>query len=181
LGLLTQSKQIAQSLRRRYQGREGDVYDEALQRLYVHICERIETFNPQRATVLQWALFLFNHRFINEAKRDLAPLTAPIAKGVTARRLSLEDLEQYSPPAANPLPSTELRHYIEADPEGILCSIHIQNYPEATFQRLAIQRLSGYSWEEISQQFAIPVPTLSSFYQRQLKKFTPKFHAYLSL
>jgi DNA-directed RNA polymerase specialized sigma24 family protein len=181
LGVLSQSSPIARFVQKSRQNRTGEIYDEALQRLYVHICDRIDSFDPQRSTVIHWALFLLNHRFINEAKRTLTPLTAPQTRGVIAQRLTLEDLDQCSAEPEAPLPSEELKAYLAADTDGSLRACCVEGHPTMTFHALVMQRLDGYSWKEISHQSGIPIPTLSSFYRRRLKQFAPQFSAYLSL
>ncbi|MEM9218490.1 MAG: hypothetical protein AAGD25_29640 [Cyanobacteria bacterium P01_F01_bin.150] len=182
LGLLTQSRQISRLIRKSEQSQSGgEVYAEALQRLYVYICENIDKFNSERATVTHWALFLFNHRFINQAKQHLSPLTAPSITGVPARRITLADLEQCSAEVNEPSPSTRLREYIEADADGHLRACHIQDHPEVTLQLLLLRRLDDKAWRNISEELGIKLPTLHGFYRRQLRRLTPQFEAYLSL
>lgn len=181
LQLLTKSKRLSKPIRQSHQDRSGEFYDEALQSLYVHICEHIDSFDPERSTVVRWAVFLLNRRFINDAKKRLNPLTAKLSKGVQSQRLTIDDLEQHITDHQVPLPSEELKNYIEEDPGGILQSCCIKGHPNVTFKFLLLRRLAEYSWQEISEQLDIPIPTLSSFYQRQLKQFASKFTAYLSL
>jgi HEAT repeat protein len=54
-------------------------------------------------------------------------------------------------------------------------SKHIPDNPEATFQALAKRRMAGESWKEISEDWGIPVPQLSIFYNLCLE------HSELSL
>ncbi|MGK7923777.1 MAG: sigma-70 family RNA polymerase sigma factor, partial [Spirulina sp.] len=99
---------------------------------------------------------------------------------------NLDELENWlfqkstrSSPSSS-LTASNLREYLESDPEGIFQTTHILNHPQATFQAIALKLIDGWSWKQISEEFNIKVPTLSSFYQRNLKKFTPQFQAYLS-
>ncbi|MEM9219011.1 MAG: sigma-70 family RNA polymerase sigma factor [Cyanobacteria bacterium P01_F01_bin.150] len=181
---LKQSGKITRPMAGAFPGLYDAIYDEALQRLFVHICSRIDSYDPQKGKVLQWVNFLLSRRFFIEASRDVLP-TLP--KGINPKevtRLSLDELDRHHPSDLNPclIPSAgeELRHYIEEDPAQLLCSVHIENHPTVTFQWLAIKRLNGFSWKELSAELDIRIPTLSSFYQRTLKRFSSIFKDYLS-
>lgn len=167
-----------------FQGFYEEIYAEALQRLFIYVCEKIENYKPERGEVLQWANFLLKRQFFIEASREFFP-TLP--KGVDPRSikiLTIDDLDRENPTEVNPqqvpLLSQQVIQYLEEDPEEIFKSAHIKDRPAANFQIIAIQRLSGYSWEEISQKLSLAIPTLSSFYQRCVTKFAPKLKEYLS-
>jgi hypothetical protein len=83
-------------------------------------------------------------------------------------------------PQLVPLPSQQVLQCLEDDPEGLFQRSHIDHHPQANFQFLAIKRLAGYSWQELSEELGIAIPTLSSFYQRCLTRFAPQLKAYLS-
>ena len=180
---LKKSGQLTRPKSGSFSGMYEAIYEEALQRLFVHICSRIDTYNPTRGKVIQWANFLLSRRFFIEASRDILP-TLP--KGVNPKeviRLSIDELDRHNPSDLNPclIPSAgeELRRYIEEDPDGQLAAVHVENHPTVTFQWLVLKRLDGFSWKELSVELGIRIPTLSSFYQRTLKKFTSKFRDYL--
>jgi DNA-directed RNA polymerase specialized sigma24 family protein len=184
ISALQRSKKLARPRREQFQGMYEEIYAEALQRLFAHICDKIETYKPERGEVLQWANFLLNRQFFIEASREVLPTTY---KGVDSRqmkRLTLDDLDRNNPSEINPqlvpLPSQQVLQCLEEDPGGLFQQTHIDNHPSATFQLLAIQRLEGYSWQEISDALGIRVPTLSSFYQRCLTKFAPQLKEYLA-
>lgn len=183
LRAIQQSGRLMRPRRGDFQGFYEEIYAEALQRLFFHICERIDDYDPQRE-VLQWANFLLNRRFFIEASRNFMP-TVP--KGVNPKeiiRLTIDDLDRNNPievkTQENPSLLQEVFHYLESDPEGTFKSTHISKNQTANFQFLAIKILSGYSWKEISAELEVKIPTLSSFYQRCLTKFAPKFKEYLS-
>ncbi len=167
-----------------FQGFYEEIYAEALQRLFVHLCKKIETYHPEKGEVLQWANFLLKRQFFIEASREFFPV---LPKGVDPRsikRLTLDDLDRENPSSVNPqqipLLSQQVIQCLEEDPEEIFKNTHIQDYPAANFQIIAIQRLSRYSWEEISKELGPAIPTLSSFYQRCVTRFAPKLKDYLS-
>ncbi|NJN88056.1 MAG: sigma-70 family RNA polymerase sigma factor [Leptolyngbyaceae cyanobacterium SL_7_1] len=183
LSAILQSGQLSRPRRNQFQGFYQEIYAEAVQRLCSYICEKIDRYSPQRGEVLQWVNFLLNQRFFIEASREVLPV---VHQGIDPRkiqRISLDDLDRHNPDETNPhlTPSLsqEVVHCLEEDPEGIFQTTHVVNHPSASFQRLALCRLAGYSWQDISAEFDISTQTLSSFYQRCLAKFAPKFKQYL--
>ncbi len=184
LDAMQRSGKLARPRQGQFQGFYEEIYAEAVQRLFTHICEKIDTYQPERGEVLQWANFLLNRQFFIEASRELLP-TVP--KGIDPRRvtrLTLDDLDRNAPSDLNPqlvpLPSQQVLQCLEEDPEGLFQQTHIDRYPAANFQFLALQRLAGYSWQELSAELGIRIPTLSSFYQRCLTRFAPQLKEYLS-
>ncbi len=180
LSAIQRSGKLVRPYRGQFRGFYEDIYAEARQRLFLHICERIDEYDSQRE-VLQWANFLLRQRFFINASREIMP-TLP--RGVDARqitRLTIDDLDRnILPDKHSPLLSQEVRQVIQEDPEGIFQQTHVVDHPAANFQAIALKILSGYSWKEISAELDVKTPTLSSFYQRCLTKFAPKFKEYLS-
>ncbi|NES23070.1 MAG: hypothetical protein F6K41_30165 [Symploca sp. SIO3E6] len=72
----------------------------------------------------------------------------------------------------------KVRQYIADDPKR-LCQKHIREHPEATFQEIALRRLGGESWKQISAALGIGIPTLSNFFQRRLKALVPEIRSYI--
>jgi hypothetical protein len=161
-----------------------EIYAEALQRLFSFICERINHYNPQKGEVLQWVNFMLSQRFFIEASRDLLPTFYNGIDARTVRHHTLESLDQSNPYEINPqlIPHLlqEVKDYIEEDPEGLFAQIYVADHPAASFQYLALKRLEGYSWQDLSVELRIAIPTLSRFYQRCLTRFAPRLKTYLS-
>lgn len=183
LTALTQSRKLIRPRRDQFQGLYEEIYLDAVQRLFSYVAEKIDIYNPQRGEVLQWANFLLNQRFFIEASRELLPT---VYKGMDPRqimRLTLEDLDRKNPSELNPHLTPSLSQEVEQclmeDPDGIFAGTYIVDRPDANFRFLALQRFAGYSWQELSTELRISIPTLSSFYQRCLTKFAAKFKDYL--
>ena len=184
IGALQQSHQLTRPRQGQFRLLYEEIYAEALQRLFLFICERIDTYSPQRGEVLQWANFLLSRRFFIEASRDYLPA---VYKGMDARslkRLSIAELDSNNPHELNPqlIPSLsqEVKACLAEDPEGLFASAHVADVPAASFQRIAISRLDGYSWQAIADELEVAVPTLSSFYRRCLRRFAPHIKTYLT-
>lgn len=184
LALIQRSNKLVRPQRGQFQELYEEIYAEAVQRLFVHLCDKIDHYNPERGEVLQWANFLLSRQFFIEAIREVLPA---VPKGLDYRqtkRLTLDDLDRrpsrelHSPSTSSV--SQQLLQYLQEDPEGKFQQTHIDRHPEATFQFLAIQHLAGYTWKELSAELGIAIPTLSSFYQRCLIKFAPQLREQLS-
>ena len=181
---LLQSRKLCRPRRGQFRLFYEDIYAEALQRLFEFMCDRIDSYSPQKGEVLQWLNFLLSRRFFIEASRDYLPT---VYKGMDARsvkRLTLEHLDQSNPsevnPQLTPSLSQEVKACLEEDPEGLFRGACVVDHPAANFQYLAVKRLEGYSWQELSTELGVSVPTLSSFYRRALARFSQVLKSYLS-
>lgn len=148
------------------------VFDEAIQELLIYICRNIEKYDPQKGSMMQWIFFLFYHRYIKQAfqkihkeqnQQNIIRKLLALDKHINEKKPSLSDL---------------VRACIEADPENICKSKHIQNHPEANFQFLAIRRFSSHHWKDIAADLNLSVPTVSGFYYRSAVKLAPKLKKY---
>ncbi len=162
-----------------------EVYNEALQETWLYICQNIEKCDPNRGRVMTWVNFILEKRFINVINRRVRQgkqqsLDEPIWQNSGERDFQVTLLNRVEETNSYPgyLEWDNLRSFLEEDPDEIFKSRYIENNPEANFQVIALRRLNEESWKDISQYFQIPVPTLSTFYQRCVKHFTPTFKEY---
>jgi hypothetical protein len=89
-----------------------------------------------------------------------------------------DELENIPQPEAEQPLSEKLREYLSTDPNNLLQQ-HIRAHPDATFQVIALQRLEGTSWKQLSETFNIKIPALSNFFQRHLQKIAPEIRKYI--
>lgn len=155
-----------------FSGYYEDIYSEALENLWVYISKHIDKYDPMQATALAWINMLFKRRFFRDA--------IPKVLKEPSERLPLADIENLQPalPEATPPLSVLLREIIETDPDNLFKQAHVEHYPNATFQAIALRWLSGVSWKSIAEEFDLTLSTVSSFYTRSLKKFAPKLKEY---
>lgn len=149
-----------------------EIYTEARQDLMLCICRDIDQYNPEKE-VMQWINFLMRNRCFNEA------IPKVIGKG-GVKKFSLSDLDNL--PDENSDQATEYEELIEFvndDPDGILKNEKMTQKPEITFQFLLSERMAGKTWEQISEEVAVKLPSLHAFYRRRLNKLKPKFREYL--
>lgn len=86
-------------------------------------------------------------------------------------------LENIAQPEEKPFLSELVRQCIERDPAGLFQK-HIREHPQATFQAIALARLDGKTWKEMSDFFGIGIPALNNFFQRRLKELAPEIRKY---
>lgn len=150
------------------------LYEEAVNRTLVYVCQKIDTYDPNRGQAqkfMNWVNFRLD-RMVIECRRQFSDRD-------TQELPNLNDLERLSQPEPTSSLASDVRDYIAADPEDVFKSTHIRKCPEASFQAIALARFGDQSWEEISNQFGIKIPTLSSFFQRCCDKFSDQFQQLL--
>lgn len=175
--VLRNSNKLVKPMRGHFQGFYSDVYEEALQRLFFFVFEKIDSYNPERGKVLQWVNFFLGQRFFIEASREFMPTVYKGMDAKSIKKVTLDDLDRKVVPgvqdSSNPSLLEALQDYINSDPDQVFEAAHIDGHPKANLKQIALMRLQGYSWRELSDQFDIPPTSLSSFYQRGIKKFAP--------
>lgn len=151
------------------------LYEEAVNRTLTYVCRRIETYDPERGEkqkFMNWVNFRLD-RMIIECRREFGD---SMAEEIPC--LDDLDLEIVAQPEEPDSLVDKVRECIERDVENVFASAHIRSRPDASFQVIALARFEGKSWEHISQELSIKIPTLSSFFQRCCQKFTPIFQSY---
>jgi hypothetical protein len=176
LATLQKSKKLTRPQAGCYGGMYGEIYDLALRRLDMHIFQRIDSYRSEQAEVLQWANYLLKRQFFPEAVREL--MGRPSQQMPT--RIPLDELDRIPLTSTDPSLSEQIWKCLEEDPDRLFQTIHVEENFSANFQYIALQRLAGFSWQELSRELEEPIPTLSAFYQRCLKKFRPYFQDYLA-
>ena len=156
----------------RFQGVYEQIYKEAVQDLLLYICRNIDKYNPERGEFMTWVNMLLSQRFFKEA----IPKIIGTANEINIESSELENLSYLTIEESEDEDDyisafQKIRGYIEEDTLGTFSEVHIKKYPLVNFRSIAIKRLSGVSWKDISDDFNIPIPTLSNFYQRCLEKF----------
>jgi len=151
-----------------------------------HPDTNIDKYEPDRGTVRLWINLKLDRRFFQEARDEI--IETRVVNGNFVQISNLSDwnsaIEQQilnNNPYSDKDPRLEeLLKYIQEDPEGLFQAERIKDYPNANFRSVALSKLSGKSWKEVSAELGIKAPTTtSSFYYRCVKKFAPKLKAYL--
>ncbi len=175
--------------RNRYQNRVPrcldyqEVYNEAEANLMEFICSNIEKYNPQRASVINWAKDLLKYRirdvvkyFMKDTQIRQRPTLSEFGEINTLDKANPENISQDEPK----LLSEMVRECLESDPEGIFQATHIEGYPKATYQTIALLYLDKFTLRDIATKFGIRSQyTISSFLKRNTKKFIKIFQEWI--
>jgi hypothetical protein len=172
INIIYRSNQLIRPDKGQFQGVYEDIYQEAVQNLFLYICKNIDKYDPERGKLMNWVNMLLSKRFFKEAIPKIIGKTHEInvADSVLENLSSLafeknENKDDYISAFS------KIRRYIELDPKGIFRQAQIKKYPLVNFQEIAMKRWAGISWKDISDEFNTPIATLSNFYQRSLEKF----------
>jgi DNA-directed RNA polymerase specialized sigma24 family protein len=146
------------------------LYEEAVNKTLIYVCRKIDNYDPERGQdkkFMTWVNFRLDRVILDTSREFRDPNISKLP--------SLTDIEEIFHSDDSPSLVDTVRELIEEDAKNLFKKAHVRNHPEASFQAIASARFSGKSWEEISSQFRISVPTLSSFFQRCCEKFRPEF------
>ncbi|MDZ4877309.1 MAG: hypothetical protein CLLPBCKN_006744 [Chroococcidiopsis cubana SAG 39.79] len=163
-----------------------EIKQEAVQNLFLCLCEKIDQYDPERAEVITWCSFLLRERCFKLAisqvigRKDIQIMCLDdLERQASSERDKQKLLERCREASSEQFPSLaeEIESYIESDAE--FRETYIKKHPEANFAALVKLYLEKKTWQEISEIFGISISTLGSFYQRSLKKFAPKIRKYL--
>lgn len=109
-----------------------------------------------------------------EISKESLPFSSRLQE-FTGESKTLEDIAQ---PDEKPFLSETVRQYIEDDPAKLFQK-HIREHPQATFQAIALARLDGKSWKEMSESWGVGIAALNNFFQRRLKELAPEIRRYV--
>ena len=143
------------------------LYEEAMHETLCYVCLNIDLYDPERGNgkFMNWVNFKLDKTLLKcyEKYNRYAKFEIP----------SSQNLEKISQPTPH-LDLTEiLQEYLIRDPQAVFSTTHVRNRPDANFQQIALAKFSGQSWKQISEQLDIPIATLSSFYNRWCRRFSP--------
>lgn len=168
---IMQSGRLGHPYQGQFRGQYDEIYDEAVQDLLLYVCQQIDQYRPERASVMGWLNMLLERRFFREAIPKV--LGKP---GVT--RVSMDTIDSL-PALQDSLGLTDLlKDSIESDPDNLFKREHLEGLPNVNFQSLVLRRLAGKSWKDIAAEFEIKQGTASSFYSRCAKKFASTLRRY---
>jgi len=152
-----------------------EIYNDAVQELWLYICQNIEKYNPQRASFKRWLNMLLPKRFYNLA---YSKIFEKCARGLTVYDLDTF-LDTLDGGKSRPSLMEEFEECINLDPEGVFKTEHIKDRPDVNFQFLIQRRLAGDRWRDISSDVGISVAYLNIFCKRSLEKFALHIRKYV--
>lgn len=149
------------------------IYDEAVNETLIYVCQKIDNYDPERG----------DKKFMNWVNFRLDKVLMQVYKELQQPNIinlhNISDLELINPSKEPNYLGEDIRNMLQEDSDNVFKTTHIRNRPDANFVAIALARLSGKSWQQIAAEFSIPLPTLSSFFQRSCEKFRSKFEQYM--
>jgi len=149
-------------------------YEDALQLTWLYFCRNLcealtakSAYDPDRSNVITWLNAYLKHRLqdmrieIVEKEQKSVPENSGIDKinhtidRIVSPEYSSDLLEQ-------------VRQWVKTDKTKVLRQTHIRDRADVNAQVLILKRLPPETnWQALSQEYSLPVSTLSSFYQRK--------------
>ncbi|OYE02238.1 hypothetical protein [Nostoc sp. 'Peltigera membranacea cyanobiont' 232] len=162
-------------------------YQDALQQTWLYFCRNVcegltgQIYDPSYGSVITWLNAYLKRRlqdfYINQNREQATTVPLWVRQSTSGGTSETIDPIDNLPATPQPPPILEdLETWAKTDSEGELCRTCIKGRPDVNCQVLILKRLPPeVSWKELSEEFALSIPTLSSFYQRQclprLRKF----------
>ncbi len=154
-------------------------YADALQQTWLYFSKNIcTTYDPDRASVVTWLNSHLRYRHQDLVNQALKRQAHEISIDAESKH------QNDSHPKALELPSREygslslleeIVKWVQTDADGELRRTHLKHHAQITCQTLILLRLAPETpWKAISDQFGVPVPTLSSFYRRHCLPYLKK-------
>jgi DNA-directed RNA polymerase specialized sigma24 family protein len=173
-----------------------EVYNEALQEVWLKVCEHIDRYDRSKANAITWVNDMLKWRFqdavdkhrnrkrVSQDNQRKWVQTLSLDAPVKSSDSDGESGETFLDSIAQNQPSMllqELRDYIQEDPEGVFQHWHIINHPEANYRTIALSYLEDKSWAEILAVFdnQITYGKITSFFRHSCRHFAPQFQDYL--
>lgn len=141
------------------------LYDEAVNKTLTYVCRKIDNYDPERGDkkFMNWVNFKLDKMLLEVYHEEQEPNITDLP--------SLAELEKIVRPEEPPSSLEILRDCLEEDPQNLYKQTHIRDRPDVSFFAIALARITGKSWQEISEKFGIPLATINRFFQRCCEKF----------
>ncbi|MEH2310200.1 MAG: sigma-70 family RNA polymerase sigma factor [Nostoc sp.] len=162
-------------------------YQDALQQTWLYFCRNVcegltgQIYDPTYGSVITWLNAYLRRRlqdFYTNQNREQATTVPLWVRQSTSGgiRETIDPVDNLPAAPQTPPILEDLETWANTDSEGELRRTYIKGRPDVNCQVLILQRLPPeVSWRELSEEFGLSIPTLSSFYQRQclprLRKF----------
>jgi DNA-directed RNA polymerase specialized sigma24 family protein len=143
-------------------------YREALQNMWLYVCEHPEKYSPERGSVINWLNTILKYRLLDvhqEKKIEQRWLLAPSPQLIETRDNPIENIPA---PAEIPPILEKTRQWIETDPQDKLRSAHIRGRPDLNCQILLLRRFPPEThWDMIAEEFEVSQSVAPMFYTRK--------------
>lgn len=145
-------------------------YEEALQHTWLHVCQKLETYDPQKANVITWINRLLEYRLrdlYTQRTREQSRRATVFVDKDGEWQDPIQSLPG-SPPGSAPTPLLDEIHYWVQQESQALASVYVRDRPDINCRDLILSRLPPEkTWQQLSQEWQVAVSTLNSFYRRE--------------
>jgi hypothetical protein len=149
-------------------GSDDFFYEDALHCTWVWFVKHLDEYDPDKAMVLSWFNNHLNFR-LRDARIQWAKEQRMRANPQFIDGEQIDPLDFTSAPPDLPPILDAVRDWMESD-KTKLCRIRMQSRPHVNCYIVLLHRLpfpeTNLKWEDLSSEVKVPVPTLSSFYQK---------------
>ena len=148
-----------------------EIHQQAFQDTILVISQKIDSYELGRP-ILPWIRGIFRNKFFDSLKKN---------QSNKVRILSLDNLNYNLPDRSNDsVNQNNIEDFIRRDPDNIFRNTTIRDRPEITFQKLLLSILiDDQKWETVASELGVKMSTVSTFYQRNMKKYRAYFEKYL--
>ncbi|MBW4565400.1 MAG: sigma-70 family RNA polymerase sigma factor [Mojavia pulchra JT2-VF2] len=162
-------------------------YQDALQQTWLYFCRNIckattgQAYDPTYGTVVTWLNAYLKRRlqdfYLNQQREQVIKVPLKLYQSGSGNNSNtIDPVDNLAATPEAPPILENVRVWAETDSQGELRNTFIKGRPDVNCQVLILKRLPPEaSWKELSKEFGLAIPTLSSFYQRQclprLRKF----------
>lgn len=144
-----------------------DAYEEALQKTWLYFCRNLHRYDPTRAGVLTW----FNDYLRYRIQDLLGEHYDRQGRFCDPAQLGLEDVSQFWENLPAPIPSPPVLEEVMAwldEERPAMETIHLRNRPDVNCWVVLQRRLPPETpWKVLAEEWQVPIPTLSNFYQQK--------------
>ncbi|MBE9096501.1 hypothetical protein [Tychonema sp. LEGE 07203] len=155
-----------------------EICAESRQIFMLRICREIHNYRPENK-VSQWLNFLMNKCF-QEATPKVISRRELSTVYYGDMELIFNQMEKQQLQNESYQIGLALLDMIADDPDDVFQSEVMKKYPHVNFKLLLVKKIiEDESLQDISNELGVGVSSLSSFYQRSLEKFAPRFREYL--
>jgi DNA-directed RNA polymerase specialized sigma24 family protein len=147
-------------------------YADAMQQTWLYFAKNIcQTYDSERGCIVTWLNAYLWHRYQDEFRRQITKRyhEIPIDHAVTEGTQGWVVRDLAAPEYGSLALLDRVSAWVKSDPDSCLSRIHVRHRPDVNAQALVLLRLPPkvLSWQVIARRFNLPLPTVSSFYQRK--------------
>jgi hypothetical protein len=146
---------------------EMDDYNEALQQTWLYLCQSLDRYDPEKASLITWLNSYLKYRLMDRRLAHHRDRRRLCSGQLSADGEWFDPIEQIPSPDPPPTLLDDIQTWLQHN-APLLKRKHLPRHPQITCYVLICHRLPPEtSWRELSQTFGVPISTLSNFYQRE--------------